>query len=156
MDIITNIAPGRLTQSKMICIKDLVDSKLFRMPECRSVLLPLFCQEVKDKLESKEEVISSTFHQIFLTNAIHRMFFLSYLCISLRYAHVHCVLHGFFYLLYHLYLSSSAYKSHYHTPNHFMNVVFVLVLSCFCHFINFHLRSVVNCQSPCSSNSIIR
>lgn len=56
VEIITHIAPGRLTQSKMICIKDLVDSKLFRMPECRQILLPVFCKQIKDKLESKEEV----------------------------------------------------------------------------------------------------
>lgn len=47
---------GRLTQSKMTCIKDLVDSKLFRMPQCREILLPEFCREIKEKLESKEEV----------------------------------------------------------------------------------------------------
>lgn len=61
MEIITNIAPGRLTQSKMICIKELVDSKLFKMPECRQILLPVFCQQIKDKLESKEEVRSIPF-----------------------------------------------------------------------------------------------
>lgn len=26
------------------------------MPECREILLPVFCQQIKDKLESKEEV----------------------------------------------------------------------------------------------------
>lgn len=56
VEILTNIAPGRLTQSKRICIKELVDSKLFKMPECREILLPVFCQQIKDKLESKEEV----------------------------------------------------------------------------------------------------
>lgn len=56
VEILTNIAPGRLTQSKMICIKELVDSKLFKMPECRKILLPVFCRQIKDKLESKEEV----------------------------------------------------------------------------------------------------
>lgn len=40
----------------MTCIKDLVDSKLFRMPQCREILLPEFCREIKEKLESKEEV----------------------------------------------------------------------------------------------------
>lgn len=54
--IIKKIPQGRLTQSKMICIKDLVDSKLFKLPECRLILLPVFCQQIKDKLESKEEV----------------------------------------------------------------------------------------------------
>lgn len=63
VEIITNIPQGRLTQSKMICIKDLVDSKLFKLPECRAILLPVFCQQIKDKLESKEEVchLFSTF-----------------------------------------------------------------------------------------------
>lgn len=56
VEIITNIPQGRLTQSKMICIKDLVDSKLFKLPECRAIMLPVFCQQIKDKLESKEEV----------------------------------------------------------------------------------------------------
>lgn len=56
VEIITNIAPGRLTQSKMICIKELVDTKLFKIPECRQILLPVFCKQIKDKLESKEEV----------------------------------------------------------------------------------------------------
>lgn len=71
MDILTNIAPGRLTQSKMICIKELVDSKLFKMPECRQILLPVFCQQIKDKLESKEEVrINSLFFQIILNHLL--------------------------------------------------------------------------------------
>lgn len=56
LEIIRNVPLGRLTQSKMTCIKDLVDSKLFRMPQCREILLPEFCREIKEKLESKEEV----------------------------------------------------------------------------------------------------
>ncbi|XP_055696670.1 dedicator of cytokinesis protein 1 isoform X2 [Lutzomyia longipalpis] len=55
VDIIMNIPPGRLTQSKMMCIKDMIDSKLFKLPECRSIILPVFCQQIKEKLESKEE-----------------------------------------------------------------------------------------------------
>lgn len=62
VEIIRNIPAGRLTQSKMICIKDLVKSKLFKYPECRGILLPVFCQQIKDKLESKEEV--SFFHTV--------------------------------------------------------------------------------------------
>lgn len=54
--MISNIPQGRLNQSKMTCIKDLVDSKLFRLPLCRGILLPNFCRQIKDKLESKEEV----------------------------------------------------------------------------------------------------
>lgn len=40
----------------MGCIKDFVDSKLFNLPECRAILLPVFCNHIKDRLESKEEV----------------------------------------------------------------------------------------------------
>lgn len=56
LEIIRNVPLDRLIQSKMTCIKDLVDSKLFRMPQCREILLPEFCREIKEKLESKEEV----------------------------------------------------------------------------------------------------
>lgn len=56
LEIIKNVPHDRLAQSKMICIKDLVDSRLFRMAECREILLPEFCREIKEKLESKEEV----------------------------------------------------------------------------------------------------
>lgn len=56
LEIIRNVPLGRLTQSKMTCIKDLVDSELFKMPQCREILLPEFCREIKEKLENKEEV----------------------------------------------------------------------------------------------------
>uniref|UniRef100_A0A182VY32 Signaling protein n=1 Tax=Anopheles minimus TaxID=112268 RepID=A0A182VY32_9DIPT len=56
VDIISNVPTGRLNQSKMTCIKDVVDSKLFKLPKCRAILLPVFCRQIKDKLESKEEV----------------------------------------------------------------------------------------------------
>uniref|UniRef100_A0A8W7NFN6 Signaling protein n=1 Tax=Anopheles atroparvus TaxID=41427 RepID=A0A8W7NFN6_ANOAO len=55
VDIIMNVPTGRLNQSKMTCIKDVVDSKLFKLPQCRAILLPVFCRQIKDKLESKEE-----------------------------------------------------------------------------------------------------
>lgn len=72
VEILTNIAPGRLTQSKMICIKELVDSKLFKMPECRQILLPVFCKQIKDKLESKEEVrtVALSINQHFIISHI--------------------------------------------------------------------------------------
>lgn len=56
VEIIRQIPQGRLTQSKMICIKDMVDTKLFKLPECRAILLPVFCEQIRDKLECKEEV----------------------------------------------------------------------------------------------------
>ncbi|XP_037945652.1 dedicator of cytokinesis protein 1-like isoform X2 [Teleopsis dalmanni] len=57
VNILKQFPPRRLTQSKMGCIKDFVDSKLFHLPECRAILLPVFCNHIKDRLESKEEVI---------------------------------------------------------------------------------------------------
>lgn len=59
--IVTNVPQGSLSQSKMICIKDLVESPLFRLPECRSSLLPVFCQQIVDRLNTKEEVCSTPF-----------------------------------------------------------------------------------------------
>ncbi|XP_067619455.1 dedicator of cytokinesis protein 1 isoform X2 [Eurosta solidaginis] len=56
VNILRQFPPRRLTQSKMGCIKDFVDSKLFLSPDCRAVLLPVFCNHIKDRLESKEEV----------------------------------------------------------------------------------------------------
>ncbi|XP_054081200.1 dedicator of cytokinesis protein 1 isoform X2 [Zeugodacus cucurbitae] len=55
VNILRQFPPRRLTQSKMGCIKDFVDSKLFLSPDCRAVLLPVFCNHIKDRLESKEE-----------------------------------------------------------------------------------------------------
>uniref|UniRef100_A0A1I8NGF6 Signaling protein n=1 Tax=Musca domestica TaxID=7370 RepID=A0A1I8NGF6_MUSDO len=55
VNILKQFPPRRLTQSKMGCIKDFVDSKLFHLPECRAILLPVFCNHIKDRLESKEE-----------------------------------------------------------------------------------------------------
>jgi len=40
----------------MGCIKDFVETKLFTLPKCRAILLPVFCKHIKDHLDSKEEV----------------------------------------------------------------------------------------------------
>lgn len=40
----------------MTCIKDLVESELFRHSVCRNILLPIFCEEIRDKLESRQQV----------------------------------------------------------------------------------------------------
>ncbi|KRG01267.1 dedicator of cytokinesis protein 1 isoform X1 [Drosophila mojavensis] len=60
VDILKKFPPRRLTQSKMGCIKDFVDTKLFSSPTCRAILLPVFCKHIKDHLESKEEGDSKT------------------------------------------------------------------------------------------------
>ncbi|XP_023175587.2 dedicator of cytokinesis protein 1 isoform X3 [Drosophila hydei] len=56
VDILEKFPPRRLTQSKMGCIKDFVETKLFSSPNCRAILLPVFCKHIKDHLESKEEI----------------------------------------------------------------------------------------------------
>lgn len=59
--MIQKIPPSRLVQSKRQCIKDLVNSKLFHLGECRAILLPVFCQQIKDKLDNNEEVCVAFF-----------------------------------------------------------------------------------------------
>lgn len=54
--MIQKIPASRLVQSKRQCIKDLVNSKLFHLGECRAILLPVFCQQIKDKLDNNDEV----------------------------------------------------------------------------------------------------
>lgn len=65
----------------MTCIKDLIDSKLFKLPECREILLPVFCEQIKSKLENKEEVsFSKTFINFFLTVYINMRVNILYTC----------------------------------------------------------------------------
>lgn len=56
LELIAAVPPGRLTKQKMMTIDDIVHSQLFKMPECRSVLLPGFTVRIKELLESREEV----------------------------------------------------------------------------------------------------
>lgn len=73
--MIKSIPLGRLNQSKMNCIKDIINSKLFKLPECREILLPVFCRQIRDKLDKKEEVCCIVYSSLtcvsqcmFLTN----------------------------------------------------------------------------------------
>ncbi|XP_063703271.1 dedicator of cytokinesis protein 1 isoform X2 [Culicoides brevitarsis] len=54
--IINSIPPGHLSQSKMIAIKDLVESQIFRLPQCRAILLPVFCKQIVERLEGNSEM----------------------------------------------------------------------------------------------------
>lgn len=56
VEILEKFPKRRLTQSKMGCIKDFVETKLFSSPKCRAILLPVFCKHIKDHLESNDEV----------------------------------------------------------------------------------------------------
>lgn len=40
----------------MMTVNDIIHSKLFLYPECRAVFLPVICTQVKELLESNEEV----------------------------------------------------------------------------------------------------
>lgn len=57
--IINSIPPGHLSQSKMVAIKDLVESQIFRLPQCRAILLPVFCKQIVERLEGNAEVSES-------------------------------------------------------------------------------------------------
>nr|XP_006826015.1 PREDICTED: dedicator of cytokinesis protein 1 [Saccoglossus kowalevskii] len=52
---IENIPPDRLVRQKMICIDDIVHSKLFELPESRGILLQVITAQLKPLLERKEE-----------------------------------------------------------------------------------------------------
>ncbi|XP_077992462.1 dedicator of cytokinesis protein 1-like isoform X2 [Glandiceps talaboti] len=54
-EFIENIPPDRLVRQKMICIDDLVLSKLFEIPESRNILLQAITKQLKPLLERKEE-----------------------------------------------------------------------------------------------------
>lgn len=56
LELIASVPPGRLTKQKMMTVDDIVHSQLFKMPECRGVLLPGFTIRIKELLESREEV----------------------------------------------------------------------------------------------------
>lgn len=71
VDILEKFPPRRLTQSKMGCIKDFVETKLFSSPNCRAILLPVFCKHIKDHLESKEEVCFMPLHNALLIPLIN-------------------------------------------------------------------------------------
>ncbi|KAH8388441.1 hypothetical protein KR093_006384, partial [Drosophila rubida] len=60
VEILEKFPKRRLTQSKMGCIKDFVETKLFSSPKCRAILLPVFCKHIKDHLESNDEGDSKT------------------------------------------------------------------------------------------------
>lgn len=71
VEVIQKIPASRLVQSKRQCIKDLVNSKLFHLGECRAILLPVFCQQIKDKLDNNDEVSCFVFMQSAVCVHVH-------------------------------------------------------------------------------------
>ncbi|KFM70970.1 Dedicator of cytokinesis protein 1, partial [Stegodyphus mimosarum] len=56
VELISNVPKDRLTKQKMMCVNDLVHSALFKIPECRHILLPMICAQVRPLLEKKDEM----------------------------------------------------------------------------------------------------
>eukprot|EP00105_Crassostrea_gigas_P042991 XP_019927139.1 PREDICTED: dedicator of cytokinesis protein 1 isoform X1 [Crassostrea gigas] len=56
VEFINNVPKERLTKQKLKCIDDLVHSKLFVLPECRLILLPMMLQHTRVLMEQKEEI----------------------------------------------------------------------------------------------------
>ncbi|BES96169.1 Dedicator of cytokinesis [Nesidiocoris tenuis] len=54
-DIINSLSQNRLTKQKMMTLSDIIHSPLFRIVDCRHVLLPIILLHVKDLLEAKDE-----------------------------------------------------------------------------------------------------
>ena len=48
---------NRLRIQKIKCIEDLVQTDLFRLPECRDILLPTMLKHIHDMMESQDDRI---------------------------------------------------------------------------------------------------
>ncbi|XP_035674913.1 dedicator of cytokinesis protein 1-like isoform X4 [Branchiostoma floridae] len=55
-DFINNIPPDRLVKQKVQCMNNIVHSDLFRLSECRGILLPMMMAQLKKLIERKEEM----------------------------------------------------------------------------------------------------
>ncbi|UYV68726.1 DOCK2, partial [Cordylochernes scorpioides] len=53
--LINNLSQDRLTKQKMMCVNDIVHSDLFKMPNCRAVLMPVFHDLLRELLTNGEE-----------------------------------------------------------------------------------------------------
>jgi dedicator of cytokinesis protein 1 len=56
-ELINKLPPNRLTKQKMMTVNDIVHSRLFLYSDCRAVLLPVITSQIKELLESRDEVI---------------------------------------------------------------------------------------------------
>ncbi|XP_071039760.1 dedicator of cytokinesis protein 1 isoform X2 [Parasteatoda tepidariorum] len=55
VQLINSVPQDRLTRQKMLCVNDLVHSELFQIPECRIILLPMICKQIKTLLEKRKD-----------------------------------------------------------------------------------------------------
>ncbi|XP_067134875.1 dedicator of cytokinesis protein 1-like [Centruroides vittatus] len=55
-DFINNVPLDRLTKQKMMCVNDIVHSDLFKISECRSIILPIINDHINSLLTRSEEV----------------------------------------------------------------------------------------------------
>lgn len=56
MDLINKIPAQRLAKQKMMTVRDIVHSQLFRDSDCRAILLPAILVRIKELLEAQDEV----------------------------------------------------------------------------------------------------
>ena len=55
MEFLNFVPKNRLRIQKIKCIEDLVQTDLFRLPECRDILLPTMLKHIHDMMESQDE-----------------------------------------------------------------------------------------------------
>ena len=56
MDIVSSVPWSRLNNQKMMTLNEIVHSELFRLPNCRAILLPVVIKRVKELLTGPLEV----------------------------------------------------------------------------------------------------
>ena len=55
VEFLNYVPKNRLRIQKIKCIEDLVQTDLFRLPECRDILLPTMLRHIHDMMESQDE-----------------------------------------------------------------------------------------------------
>ncbi|KAL8560337.1 hypothetical protein ACOMHN_006068 [Nucella lapillus] len=58
VEFIGNVAKDRLIKTRMTCIDQIIQTDLFKLPECRKVLLPALLKHTREFMENREEMDS--------------------------------------------------------------------------------------------------
>nr|KAG5708356.1 hypothetical protein BaRGS_034387 [Batillaria attramentaria] len=56
VEFVRNVAKDRLIKTKMTCIDQIIQTDLFKLPECRHILLPALLQHTRELMEGREEM----------------------------------------------------------------------------------------------------
>lgn len=57
--MVSSVPVNRLNNQKMMTLSDMVHSRLFLLPECRAIILPVLVKRVNELLTGPQEVCSS-------------------------------------------------------------------------------------------------